>query len=109
MTWGRAHADMACGSCGATIEAEAPVLLVTSAKLPRCEECAKGQFGAAPPADLPQREVPTQPEAQPFAAARELARDYKRKQAGDADTPSVDEYPPSVTDRVREIAARKGL
>lgn len=81
MTWGRASADMACGFCGAMIKAEAPVLLVTSAKLPRCEGCAKGRFGMAPPADLPQREAPKVPAQQSFAAALELVQDYQRAQS----------------------------
>ena len=67
MTWERAKFDRDCGACGELIARGAPVLLVSSANLPRCPACAKANFDTEPPADLTPLQAPAVPAEQPFA------------------------------------------
>jgi hypothetical protein len=53
MTWTRAHGPTPCGSCGLTIDTGKPILLVTSARLKRCEGCASTVFKVEPPSEWP--------------------------------------------------------
>ena len=69
--WKQATAVRLCGSCRAEIASGTPVLLVSSAQLPRCVKCAQATFGAEPPSSWPETPVPKPaPQEQPFATPR---------------------------------------
>jgi hypothetical protein len=83
--WIRAHAGLRCGACGDLLEPGDPVAIHTfhgsHARLVRCESCIKARGGdAAPDLDpLPAR--PPDPPA--FTDLATLAREFKRRQAGE--------------------------
>jgi hypothetical protein len=70
MTWTRAHGPTPCGSCGLTIDTGKPILLVTSARLKRCEGCASTVFKVEPPKDLPVDVPKAPPSSQDFAVPK---------------------------------------
>lgn len=75
MTWIKSPGACLCGSCNHEIAEGDPVLLVTAAKLRRCQACAKSGFDTEPPSAWPEEEVAPLviPKAPEFVTPRSFA------------------------------------